>query len=300
MSEARSKKLASLTRSLKRGDFDAARKLIQPSRPPAVKRQNPADGLARPLGLEQAVGGYEQMVQWDGREGTYWLIRRTLEQIAPDMLESARRYGAVLAGARQRFDELEASPGLCVVADARPQDVLFLDLETCGLGGEAIFLVGLMVYHDGRLVFNQFFARDYAQEAAILLALADRLASASVLVTFNGKAFDLRQVQERSAVHRIVMSDGPGPRHLDLLPESRKRWRKDLPNCRLQTLERAVCGRLRMNDIPGWAIPDAYHAFVADGDARRIRDILHHNMLDLLTMADLLCALLSGDSPVSD
>ncbi|MFW6133469.1 MAG: ribonuclease H-like domain-containing protein [Planctomycetota bacterium] len=74
----------------------------------------------------------------------------------------------------------------------------------------------------------------------------------------------------------------------------RRRWRRDVPNCRLQTLEAVLCGRHRRGDIPDAAIPEAYHDFVATGDARRMGDILHHNLLDLLTMAQLVSALLTG------
>jgi uncharacterized protein YprB with RNaseH-like and TPR domain len=80
--------------------------------------------------------------------------------------------------------------------------------------------------------------------------------------------------------------------------ESRRRWRADVPNCRLQTLERALCGRQRVGDIPDWQIPGAYHRFVATGDARQMGDVLHHNPLDLLTMAQLVVAILTGCGPV--
>ncbi|HUS47402.1 MAG TPA: ribonuclease H-like domain-containing protein, partial [Phycisphaerae bacterium] len=73
-----------------------------------------------------------------------------------------------------------------------------------------------------------------------------------------------------------------------------------VPNCRLKTLESLLCGRYRPGDIPGSAIPDAYHGFVETGDARAIRDIVHHNMLDMLTMAQLLCVLLTGCEPTPE
>ena len=293
MSESRRRKLEFLTRSIAHGDMAAAQRLIQP----APVTAGPCD--AEPLPLEQAIGGCSLAVSWDGRSGDCWLVRRTLAEVSTDLADVSHRYAAVLRGARQRFDEIEASAELCHIANARPEDLLFLDLETCGLGGTPIFLVGLMSFRDEQLVFEQLLARDYSQEAAILLALAERMAGMSVLVTFNGKAFDMTQVAERSAFHGIVPPDGPAVPHLDLLHEARRRWRKDLPNCRLQTLERVLCGRHRTGDIPGWAIPEAYHKFVADQDARALRDILHHNMLDLLTMSELLCALLAGDSPLA-
>lgn len=77
-----------------------------------------------------------------------------------------------MRGARQRFDELKASPALCCVADGGPGDPLFMDIETCGLSGSMIFLVGLMWCEGGRLVFRQHLARNYAEEPAVLQAFA--------------------------------------------------------------------------------------------------------------------------------
>ena len=59
-------------------------------------------------------------------------------------------------------------------------------------------------------------------------------------------------------------------------------------------MEKHLLGRLRTGDIPSAAIPDAYHQFVATSDARMIADALHHNLLDLLTMAQLVVSLLTG------
>ena len=70
--------------------------------------------------------------------------------------------------------------------------------------------------------------------------------------------------------------------HCDLLHHARRRWRMRLPNCKLQTLERFVCRRLRRDDIAGSQIPQEYHQFVRTGDARQLCSILQHNALDLL------------------
>jgi uncharacterized protein YprB with RNaseH-like and TPR domain len=117
-----------------------------------------------------------------------------------------------------------------------------------------------------------------------------------VLVTFNGKSFDMNMLRQRSAFHGVEMP-GRLAHHLDLLHESRKRWRSSVPNCRLQTLEQYLCGRRRVGDIPGAMIGEAYHSFVRSGDARPIGAIVHHNLLDLLTMGELVCHLLTGTAP---
>ena len=76
--------------------------------------------------------------------------------------------------------------------------------------------------------------------------------------------------------------------HFDLLHEARRIWKKRLPDCKLQTLEQYICKRIRYGDIPGDRIADAYHAYVRTGNARQVATILKHNMLDLITLGDLL------------
>jgi len=252
------------------------------------------------VSLADACPGREVTVATPLGERAYWLVDGAVADVLPDEAPIEAEYAAVLRGARQRFDELSASAALCHLADGGPGDPLFMDIETCGLSGAMIFLVGLMRFTDGRLVYAQHLARDYAEETAVLAAVAEALPSAGALVTFNGKSFDMPMIRERSIIHRVELppADGPPegrmPPHLDLLHEARPRWKGQLPNCRLQTLESCLCRRARSGDIPGGDIPDAYHQFVREGDARRLRAIGRHNLLDMLTMVQLVCILLTS------
>ncbi|MGC8863552.1 MAG: ribonuclease H-like domain-containing protein [Armatimonadota bacterium] len=168
-----------------------------------------------------------------------------------------------------------------------PDEILFLDIETTGLGARTpLFLIGTMECTEYGFVFRQYFARNYAEEPSVIAAASERLKRTGVLITFNGKSFDLPFIEGRAAANGLILHY-PGP-HLDILHEARSRYRGDLPNCRLQTLEQMVCGRFREEDIPSAEIPEAYHEFVRTGNTARIRLILRHNLFDLLTMADLL------------
>jgi len=288
-----------LTRSLARRDFASAAELLSLHGHSAINRRAPRAFTAdAPVPLASACPGGETSVVTPTGLGKFYRIRRSLADVSEREAAIAGEYAAVLRGARQRLREMEAHAALCHAADARPEDLLFMDIETCGLSGTMIFLVGLMYYAGEQLMFEQYLARDYSEEAAILQAFADRYASAGVLVTFNGKAFDMNLIRERSAFHAQELAYADR-RHLDLLHESRRRWRGQVPNCRLQTLEAHFCGRRRIGDIPSWAIPDAYHRFVSTGDAAEIRDILRHNLLDLLTMAQLLCLVLTNCDPAA-
>jgi uncharacterized protein YprB with RNaseH-like and TPR domain len=199
-----------------------------------------------------------------------------------------------------------------------PDRVLLLDLETCGFAGSAIFLIGLLRQIDGGLWVELLLARNYAEERAILESFWSRIGDHRVLVTFNGKSFDWPMIRDRSIRHHLkgphrqpLLTDrAPGngahrPRHhdrspplvhCDLLHHARRKWRKRLPDCRLQTLERAICGRNRQGDIPGGKIPDVYHRFVRTGQRGQIRSVLHHNAVDLITLLDL-AQRLSQDVP---
>jgi uncharacterized protein YprB with RNaseH-like and TPR domain len=122
----------------------------------------------------------------------------------------------------------------------------------------------------------------------VLTAVRGLLDDQQVLVTFNGKSFDWPQIRDRSTLHeRDPDSVDNHLVHLDLLHHARRRWRCELPNCKLQTLERYICGRHRTGDIPGGDIPAAYHDYVRTGDLAEVRQILHHNALDLVTLLQL-------------
>lgn len=186
---------------------------------------------------------------------------------------------------------------IAALAAAFPRDAMFLDLETCGLAGSMVFLIGL-VRHDGEsLVVEQLLARNYAEEQAILVALLRRAAEATLLVTFNGKSFDWPLVQYRSTYHRIAAGDSASSlAHVDVLHHARRRWRERLPDCRLQTLERFLCRRHRSGDIPGREIPEAYRQYVATGRVDQMQAILHHNALDLITLVELSMLLTSDEA----
>ena len=90
-------------------------------------------------------------------------------------------------------------------------------------------------------------------------------------------------------LHRVPLA--LPPRHLDLLHPARRRWRGQLCDCRLQTLERHVCRRMRSGDVPSDEVPALYHDYVRHGDPYRLLPVFHHNLLDVITMSEILRAL---------
>jgi uncharacterized protein YprB with RNaseH-like and TPR domain len=188
---------------------------------------------------------------------------------------------STLSAGEQRTD-------LASFVAAFPDRALLLDLETCGLSGSALFLVGLLHCVEGELCVELLLARDYSEERAVLASLWQRVSAEVVVVTFNGKSFDWPMVVDRSRRHLLFRgARPPAPQHIDLLHHARRRWRGQLPDCKLQTLEQHICGRSRSGDIPGRMIPAAYQQFVRTGFDREMNSILMHNAIDLVTMLDL-------------
>lgn len=162
----------------------------------------------------------------------------------------------------------------------------FLDLETCGLANCPLFLVGILTLDDRSIRINQYFARDYSEEKSLLGYLPSVASKYDVLVTFNGRAFDIPYLHDRMALHRIPYRFEH--EHFDLLLGSRRLWRGVLPDCRLETLGKVICGRQRFGDVSGEVIPELYHSYVRTGNAQLMGAVFRHNAYDLLTMAELI------------
>jgi uncharacterized protein YprB with RNaseH-like and TPR domain len=228
--------------------------------------------------------------------GELFICETALSEIYSGAAKLLPRYLRVFDRARRAAGRDGGPDFMRALAEAKPHAAAFIDTETAGWHGRPLFLMGLVQLRRGELVVTQYFARNYAEEAGLLTQFAAVMPEWKLLVTFNGKAFDWPFVRDRMVYHRIECE--PSFAHVDLLHPSRRRWRSELPNCRLQTLERYLCGRWRSGDIPSEQIPQRYHDFVREQDARIIAPIFHHNRLDLIAMMELLIALVEGKRPV--
>lgn len=174
-------------------------------------------------------------------------------------------------------------------AELRIDECLFFDTETTGLSGGAgtmVFTVGLGWFEGADFVLEQLFLRDFGEEPAMLQAVAQRLTERPVPVSFVGKSFDRHRIAARLAVHRMsapILTD----RHLDLYYAARRAFGKELPDCKLRTVEERRLGLVRDCDLPGSEAPIAYLSWIRDGRGPVDR-VLEHNRLDVLSVAALL------------
>ena len=170
--------------------------------------------------------------------------------------------------------------------DAPCGPLAFLDLETCGLADDPIFLAGILQPLGNGLRLRRLFARDPSGEEALLARTAETLGPGAIWVTFNGRSFDGPRLRRRSA--RLGLEFPAPAEHRDLLLAVRRRWRGELPDCRLQTVERRLLGIERdRRDVPGREVPERYRDWVRTGDPRWITPVLEHNRRDVAAMAVL-------------
>lgn len=200
-----------------------------------------------------------------------------------------------------------ASPALLTllggieVDDVSVDDLLFLDIETTGLGGAGamVFLVTTAWLAKGRLQLRQYLACSPADEAALLTRLlADIRAShgSPVLVTYNGRAFDAPMLDQRATMHRLRGGFEAMP-HLDLLTPVRRGFRGVLPSCRLAVIEERLLGVTRpSHEVSGGDVPTWYFRYLRTQDARNLTPLVTHNADDVLSLAALLSRFVTLDA----
>ena len=139
---------------------------------------------------------------------------------------------------------------------------------------------------------RQFLLTSHAGERALLAAVADFFDEADLIVTYNGKTFDVPVMETRWMFHRMEMPLDGVP-HFDMLHPARRLWKNragdgyEDAGCRLSTLERTLFDVQRVGDVPGFDIPGRFFGFVRSGDPRPLEPVLEHNRIDLVSLAAL-------------
>jgi uncharacterized protein YprB with RNaseH-like and TPR domain len=284
----------------------------KPGVPALSERDNPAS--RRELTYEPDTGRYEASL--DLSQVAAVLGGRPVETPFGRCLVIDRRYeadrwhGSIQIG-QCDVDDLNAllilDPALGVSFADRGQTpsaglrtfprTVFIDLETTGLSGGAgtvAFLVGCGFFDLGAFQVRQFLLTSYASERALLWAVADFFRDADLIVTYNGKSFDVPVMETRWLFHRLQMPLDGVP-HFDMVHPARRLWRPraasldvDDGGCRLATLERTLFSVNRVGDVGGFEIPARFFRFLRSADPRPLEGVLEHNRIDLVSLAAVM------------
>ncbi len=157
-----------------------------------------------------------------------------------------------------------------------------------GGAGTVAFLVGCGFYDLGAFQVRQFLLTSYAAERALLTAVAEFFDDAELIVTYNGKTFDVPVMETRWMFHRMEMPLDGVP-HFDALHTARRLWKS-----RTDDPGEGGCGCRR------WSACCSMSAALATSAASKsppasssscaaaipsARTGLEHNRLDLVSLA---------------
>lgn len=252
----------------------------------AELREKMATVLGRPPAERPAFSPSDTLLPFVPFQCADGLVHRRLERLAASHHVGRMPVDAAAGANSELLALLALDPSL---SGLRFDRALFIDTETTGLGGSGVlpFLVGLLWFDDERRAcLEQLFLRRPADEPALLEHLRACVERADVIVTYNGKAFDMPLLAGRYVMNRLPPL--PARPHLDLLHVGRRLHRERVGQCRLVSLESAVLGFGRGPDVAGEEIAARYGHFLRSGDESTLEAVVTHNAWDVLSMAALV------------
>jgi len=169
------------------------------------------------------------------------------------------------------------------------EKTLFLDTETTGLSGGTgnyAFMAGAGFFERGSFVVRQFFLTEYQFEKAMLHTLESLFNQYPHIVTFNGKSFDVPLLINRFVMCRIETCLH-NIAHTDLVYPARTLWKGKLDSLRFSSIEKEIFQYTRTQDIDGSMIPDVYFAYQRHGRTENLKEVFHHNLIDVVNLVRL-------------
>ena len=141
--------------------------------------------------------------------------------------------------------ELTPSPlfdSIMEMSVADKKDTLAVDTETSGLSngsGSFIFMLGLGYFEANEYIVDQLILPDLNAEKAFLRQAELIFSRYPVLLSYNGKSFDIPMLQNRLRFH-MLPDFTKNILHCDLLKLTRRYWKEALGTVPLSGIERYV------------------------------------------------------------
>ncbi|WP_210469157.1 ribonuclease H-like domain-containing protein [Sporosarcina sp. 6E9] len=203
--------------------------------------------------------------------------------------DSAYKHGNIylsdLNHALEKWESLDKTHPLAPDLEKR---LVFFDTETTGLkgAGTLIFLLGFIEQTKNAFKLTQYLLPGPDHERAFLYASGLWKHNIN-LVTYNGKSFDIPQVETRWTMNRNSLPPLISHAHIDLLHGSRRIWKEEVDSFSLVNIEEKKIGFFREDDIPGHLAPIIYQDAVKSGRIDPLMKVLKHNEWDILSLVTL-------------
>ena len=161
------------------------------------------------------------------------------------------------------------------------EDFIFIDIESLGLHGHPLFLIGIAYFENHCLQIEQILARDLDEEAAVLEYFKEKIQTKKVIGSYNGKSFDIPAIKYRMSYYRINHDfDHP---HFDISHFSKNAFKGKFNNQQLITLESELFKVKRKDHIPSFLIPDYYRQYLSSKNIGTLVPIIEHNKQDIIS-----------------
>jgi len=179
----------------------------------------------------------------------------------------------------------KSDPKALAVSQYLHKQFVFLDIENLGFPDLPIILIGIGIVENKKLIVKQYLVREPEEEVGVLHAILNELNDNSVIVSFNGRAFDVPVINAR--LEKKDIQNEITNLHYDLYWFSRRAWKGKLQNCKLPTIEKEILKIKRKNDIPSYMVPDFYYEYLETKNIGLLIPIIQHNVTDIVSLYDL-------------
>lgn len=173
----------------------------------------------------------------------------------------------------------------------RKEDTLAFDTETSGLSnGSAgfIFMLGLGYFEGDQYIVDQLILPDLDAENAFLRQTELIFSRYPILLSYNGKSFDIPMLQSRLRF-QMFPDFTKDIAHCDLLKLTRRYWKQSLGAVPLSNIEHYILKLQRGDEeVAGYLAPELYRDFLRSGDASHISGVAYHNRIDVVSLSAFL------------
>lgn len=252
-----------------------------------VKKKSPTEEVKQKKKIVPQSPPYED--EWlkaglTKEENAFGIVYKKVILYDENYFHGNKRLGE-LQKTLEKWDGFQGSHPL---APEKNTKIVFFDTETTGLkgAGTLIFLLGFMEKKETGFQMTQYVLPGPDHEAAFLYA-SNLWKERMTLVTYNGKSFDMPQVETRWTMNRDELPPLKEHDQIDLLHGARRVWKAELTTFKLTAIEETQLHFHREGDIPGHLAPIIYQDAVKSGNAETLMKVLKHNEWDILSLVTL-------------
>ncbi len=176
-----------------------------------------------------------------------------------------------------------------------PEQMLFLDLETTSLStgtGNMPFLVGTGFFEGEKFNVLQYLVPSPPLEMDVLVELLKLWKKKDVVITYNGKTFDIPLLKNRMVIYRLEGFEEK--KHYDLY----QLVKKMVKPANLHNVEREMLKLERPPGVEGGDIPRLYFEFLERGEIEILREVLERNLQDILSLPAILYRWVEKKNPL--